>query len=88
MSKQVIKVTKNQLEEIRDCLEGGLDAWERHGYFGINGGDFCAACYYGFPGFAGGLDHVERSERSITIVDRGMSGAGGYRDNTTKFVVA
>lgn len=49
MSKQVIKVTKNQLEEIRDFLEGGLaklGPGRHYGYFRINGGDYCAACYY------------------------------------------
>jgi len=76
--KMKIEVTKKQLEEIRDCLNG---------HHGIDG-DFCAAMHYGFTGFTGGLDHVEETATSIRLVDRGVYSAGINRNNTTTFVAA
>lgn len=74
-----IEVTKKQLEEIRDCLNG---------HHGIDSGDFCVAMYYGFVGFAGGLDHVEETATSIRLVNRGVSSGGRNCGNTTTFVAA
>ena len=72
-----IDVTAKQIKEISDCLDGYV----------ADMGPYAAACEYGFPGFCGGEDHIEVSPWSIILVDRGLSGCGRTRDNTTKFVV-
>ncbi len=51
-------------------------------------GPYDKAFEAGFLGFAGGLDHIEKSRWALKIIDRGISGAsGGFRDNTIKFMV-
>ena len=74
---KVIKVTKNQLDEIIGKAEGTID-WEV--------GPYEAAMEAGFHGFAGGLDHTVITDWSYTMIDRGVSG-NRIRDNSTKFIV-
>lgn len=75
---KTIRVTKAQLDKMIDqiCNDGD---WED--------GPFETANALGFSGFAGGLDHVEHNTWSLKIIDRGVSGSGYERDNSTKFVV-
>ncbi|MCP4229421.1 MAG: hypothetical protein GY771_04650 [bacterium] len=67
----IIKVSQEQLEEIKIGLNDTTQP-------------YAVACKYGFYGFAGGLDHIEETINSVTIIDRGLSGTH-YSDNTTKF---
>ena len=66
-----IQVTAEQLKEIRDCIEGIGPYMD---------GPYSAACEHGFPGFAGGLDHIVDRPWSFDLIDRGISGGGGDRE--------
>ena len=75
---RTIRVTKQELDQMIDqiCDDGDFED-----------GPYETAFALGFPGFAGGVDHVERGQWSLKIIDRGVSGSGYERDNSTKFVV-
>lgn len=82
-----IAVNLDTLKEIHTCLEtdgqmGPDDDWTFDG-------PFAAAWDAGFPGFAGGLDHIEITRRGwgVLIVDRGMSRGNRVNDNSTEFFV-
>lgn len=71
-----IQVTAETLLHLRESL----DSTEP-------GGPYRLVCRYGFPGFAGGLDHLVDRPWSFDIIDRGLSTGSGYRDNSTRFIV-
>ncbi|MBT9167547.1 MAG: hypothetical protein DDT19_00885 [Syntrophomonadaceae bacterium] len=74
-----INVTKEQLCRLKRQMLSS------DGILGT--GSYEMAWKLGWPGFAGGLDHIRHTLWSLTIVDRGVSGSGYVRDNTTEFVV-